>query len=459
MNIHSITTVHFIGIGGVGMSGLARIALHRGMTVTGSDFVESDFTRALEKEGVAIAFGEQKKSSVPQSCDMVVYSSAVPATNIERQDADKRKIPSFDYHEALGLFTADAQNIVVTGTHGKTTTTAMLASILSKTSLNPTALVGSYVPAFESNVHLGSNESYVLEGDEYKKGILYLTPTTIVLNNMEWDHPDVYPSESDYLDVFQDFVNKLPADGLFVYNFDDHNIVEHIIKPECPAVSFALDNPQADLFAKNIKIAHGRQIFRLVYKSNELKDFNLVIPGKHNIYNALAATLAALEMGVSQDTIKDALAMFKGAWRRFEHIGTLHGAPVISDYAHHPTEVEATINAAHEFYPDKEILVYFQPHQKARTRLLLHDFAHALDRAQVKEVLLHEIYDVPGRSEDETVSSRDIAKFVKKQKLTYVENFDDAPALLKKKIGKNTLLLVMGAGDIDGYIRSMVNGE
>lgn len=451
MEFKDIKKVYYIGIGGIGMSGLARLMMEKGIQVNGSDLVSNQAVERLQKQGVVIHVGKQEAKNITKDTDLVVYSSAVPVTHAQRQAAEKLGIPQMDYHEALGEFTKDATTIVVTGSHGKTTTTAMLASMLRKTDFNPSALVGAYVPGFEGNVHIGSLESYVLEGDEHAKGILYLHPSVVVLNNIEWDHIDVYPRESDYIEVFQDFVNKLPYDGRFIYNLDDHTIVEHIVKPECPAASFSINNQTADLYPKSIKIAHGRQIFKLVYKGNELKDFNIRVPGKHNVYNALGATLAALEMGVSQDTIKDVLAMYPGAWRRFEILDDRKGL-VVSDYAHHPTEVSATIAAAKEFYPDKKIVVYFQPHHKNRTRMLLPDFIHALEKSGVDQLLIHEIYDVPGRSDDETISSQDIVKRLKRDAV-YVDDFKKGCALLKKAQSKDTVIIAMGAGDIDMHVR------
>jgi UDP-N-acetylmuramate--alanine ligase len=456
MNFSSIKKAHFVGIGGIGMSALARVFLDRGIAVTGSDMKANDNTRLLEKAGAQIEIGSQKGTFVTKNTDVVIYSSAVPVSNAERQAADTLGIPEYDYHEALGIYTQDAYNAVVTGSHGKTTTTAMLGSILAKTKLNPTVIVGSNIPGFEGNVRLGSEENNVIEGDEYNKGVLYLHPTTVVLTNIEWDHPDIYPTESEYIDVFQDFVNKLPSEGHYIYNADDHNSVEHIMKPECPAASFGIENQNADLVAKNIKIAHGRQIFRLVYKGQELKDFNITIPGTYNIYNALAASLAALEMGVPQDTIKDALATFKGAWRRFEKIGEFAKATVISDYGHHPTEIEAVIKAAQEFYENSQIIVYFQPHHKSRTRSLLLDFVHALDQSQYKHLILHEIYDVPGRTEDDAISSKDIIKKMKNKNVDFVDDFDSGLEIAKKKLGKDDVLLVVGAGDIDEEVRKRI---
>jgi len=358
MDIKKVKKIYFIGIGGIGMSGLAMILLHRGKSVFGSDITNNENVIKLVEKGANISIGEQLEEEITKDSDLVIYSSAIPEDSPQRKKAKSLGIEQLDYHNALGLLTNEGDNIVVTGSHGKTTTTAMLGLILSKTNFNPTVLVGSNVDSFEGNVYIGNDKNFVVEGDEYNKGILHLNPSAIVLTNIDWDHPDIYDDENHYIDTFQKFINKLPSNGQFVYNIDDHNTIVHIEKPECVCVCYGIENQQADLVAKTIKNAHGRQIFKLVYKGKELKDFNIKLPGKYNIYNALAATLTALEMGVSQNVIKDVLATFKGANRRFEIIGEKKGAIVISDYAHHPSELKALLSSMKEFYPDKKIIAY-----------------------------------------------------------------------------------------------------
>jgi len=456
MEISKLKRVHFIGVGGIGMSAIAMLFLERNIKVTGSDLNTNKNVDALIKKGAKIVIGPHSADNVAKDTQLVIYSSAVEAINPERQKSDKLKIESLDYHAALGLLTAKADTVVVTGTHGKTTTTAMLGLILAKTDFNPTVIVGSNVKEFGGNLRIGDFNNFVVEGDEYRKGILELHPETIVLTNVEYDHPDIYEREEHYTAVFQDFINKLPRDGRLIYNMDDHNSHERMSKPDCHIATFSITNPRATLTPKNIKIAHGRQIFRLVYNGQELKDFNIKLPGRHNISNALAAALAALEMGVDQDTIKDALAVFTGAERRFEVIGTLNGGTVISDYAHHPTELTSVIQATKEFYPDREIIVYFQPHQKARTKELLSDFIHSLKTCPADKLYINEIYDVPGRSEGEKISSNDIVKGVTGKKIEFVESLEAGKKLMKKVTKKESVLLVVGAGDIDSAMRGIV---
>lgn len=459
MNLKNLKKIHIIGIGGAGTSAVARFLLSQGVQVTGSDLIESEITRKLQQAGITVHIGENSKDNVEKGTNAVIFSSAVRETNPERQQAGKFKIPSYDYHEFLGMMTEKGDNVVICGSHGKTTTTALTGLILQYSQPKPTTLVGSPVRDFNySNILLGSDQRFVIEGDEYNKGILYLNPSSVVLTNVDHDHFDTYPNLSDYLKVFEDFVHKLPEDGHFIYNIDDKNIVEHIEKPHCHIATFGIKNSSADLFLKNHKIAHGRQIFKCVYKGTELKDFNIRLPGAYNLYNAMAAALLALELGVSQDAIKDTLATFSGAARRFEPIGFLKGATVISDYAHHPTALAEVIKATKEFYPEKRIIVYFQPHQKNRTKATLNEFADVLSKAEVSKFFLHEIYDVAGRSEDDKVSSQDIIKKIKNSKaeVVYVPDFESGKKLLKKEAGAEDLILIAGAGDVDSELRTIV---
>lgn len=459
MNIKQFKKVHIIGIGGAGTSAIARLLLSQGVAVTGSDLNESQTTSSLIKLGAVVTIGAHKSENVTKGTSAVVFSSAVQETNPERQQAGSMKIPSYDYHEFLGIITDDSESIVVCGTHGKTTTTAMIGAILQNSKLKPTVLVGSQIRDFKnSNVSLGNPKSFVLEGDEYNKGLLYLNPHAVVLTNVEHDHFDTYPNVGDYFRIFEDFIQKLDDEGYFIYNADDRNTVERIERPHCHTASFGMKNSQADLFLKNHKIAHGRQIFKVVYKGNELKDFNIKLPGKYNLYNAMAAMLLALELGVNQDIIKDTMASFVGASRRFELIGNLKGAPVISDYAHHPTALREVVQAVHEFYPDKEIIVYFQPHQKNRTKNLLNEFAEVISALQVKKVILNEIYDVTGRTDENKITSQDIIKKAKSPiaKLEYAPDLETGFAMVKKSVNAESVLLVVGAGDIDAAARNIV---
>ena len=264
IDFKKIKKVHLIGVGGIGMSALAAFLIHDKKIVSGSDLFENENTIKLINLGAKIIYGPHEAKNLPKNTEMVIFSSAVTPESPERLEATKNNIPQFDYHEALGMLTAGSKNLIVTGTHGKTTTTAMLASILINTKFDPNVLVGSNTTLLDGNYRVGGENYYVLEGDEYKRGVEHLNPSVILLNNVEWDHPDVYPTESSYFRMFQDFVNTLPSDGLFVCNADDRLISDKFEMPSCRVSKFGIKNTQADLVAKNIKIAHSRQIFKLI---------------------------------------------------------------------------------------------------------------------------------------------------------------------------------------------------
>ena len=478
MDIFKLKKIHIIGIGGIGISAVAKLLLEMGKKVSGSDVHDSDIINNLKSFGADIKIGPQKADNVTKGTNLVIYTDAAPEENPERVQAKKLKIETMSYFDFLGEYSKDKYTIAISGCHGKTTTTALTGLILDKANFDPTVIVGSKVKNWDGNLRIGASEYFIVEGDEYKAHMLKLNPKAIILTNLEFDHPDYYRDLNQYIDTFQEFVNKLPQDGLLIYNLDDQNLYERLEKPNCRVLTFSITNQAADLFAKNIKIDHGRQIFRPVYKGQDLRDFNLQVPGQFNIANALGATLLALELGISPDVIKDTLAQYSGAWRRFEIIGKINkltpdknGALVVSDYAHHPTEVAKTIQAAKEFYPDKRLLVVFQPHQIQRTRELFDDFVKVFSQSPADVVILSEIYDVAGREEKDVtkrVSSEDLLDKivlteskkliagVKPSLYYYANNLAETKAKILTEVQSNDVVLILGAGDIDQIARKLV---
>jgi UDP-N-acetylmuramate--alanine ligase len=478
MDINKINKVHIIGIGGIGISAVAKLLINLGKVVTGSDLNDSDLIEVLKNYGAKIKIGQHDAKNIDADVDLIIYSDAIPETNPEREVALKLKIEALSYFQFLGQFSLNKNTIAISGCHGKTTTTALAGLLLESGGLDPTVIVGSKVQNWDGNLRLGSSNYLVVEGDEYRAHMLELNPQTIILTNIEFDHPDYYKNLSHYIETFQTFIHKLPEDGYLIYNLDDPLICERLEMPGCHVLTFGLDNPAADLVAKNIKTEHGRQIFKLVYKGQELRDFNLQIPGKFNISNALGASLLALEMGISQDVIKDTLAKYTGAWRRFEIIGKIsnltpnkNGALVISDYAHHPTAVAKTIQAAKEFYPDKRLLVVFQPHQIQRTRELFDDFVKVFAQSPAEVVILSEIYDVAGREEKDVtkrISSQDLEEKIilaESKKLVagvipsqyfYADSLAETKGKILTEVQSNDVVLILGAGDIDKVARELV---
>ncbi|MDD5341108.1 MAG: UDP-N-acetylmuramate--L-alanine ligase [Patescibacteria group bacterium] len=478
MELNKIKKVHIIGIGGIGISAVAKLLLSLGKKVSGSDLVSSDITSTLKNFGANIVIGPHKAINVPKDVDLVLFSDAVPLENPERARGSGLKAQSLSYFQFLGEFSKDKYTIAISGCHGKTTTTALVGLLLEAGGLDPTVIVGSKVKNWDGNLRLGASKYFVVEADEYKAHMLQLNPKAIILNNIEFDHPDFYKDLNQYIDAFNHFVYKLPEDGIFIYNADDHNIVDQIEKPACEVLTFGLENPSVDLTVKSIKVDHGRQIFKPLYKNQELRDYNLQVPGRFNILNALGATLLALELGVNPDVIKDTLSRYTGAWRRFEVVGTIdnltddkNGAIVISDYAHHPTEIAKTIKATKEFYPDRRLLVAFQPHQIQRTKALFNEFIKTFAQSPADIVILSEIYDVRGREEKDVtkrVSSQDLlekivlaeskklVEGVKVSEYYYAADLVETKAKILELVQSNDVVLVLGAGDIDKVARELI---
>lgn len=446
MKTDGIKKVYFIGIGGIGISGLARIFNDMGKQVAGSDMVQSEITDELEEEGIKVIIG-QDGSEIDESFDLIVFSDAVPKDNPERLkvgelDLEDKELSYFD--AAAELMKDYEYAIAVSGTHGKTTTCAMIAEIMIKAGLDPTVIVGSKIKKLNSNARLGKNKKYfIIEACEHKEHMMRLSPKAIVLTNIEEDHLDYYRDLEHIEMTFQNFINKLPKDdGLLIKNNDDSE--SRNLGFDGKIISYGIEE-KADVMARGIKIRDQVQQFRVGREKFELR-----IPGKFNVYNALSAVALARELGVGDEKIKNALFEFKGTWRRFENVCEYRGAQVISDYAHHPTAVSGLINAAKEFYPKRRIFMVFQPHQHNRTKKLFKRFAEAFDGADF--IILQEIYDVPGREEDEDrdISSQDLAREVEKRGkyVFYSPDFKKARRLLDEHLEKGDVLLVVGAGDI-----------
>ncbi|HDQ22992.1 MAG TPA: UDP-N-acetylmuramate--L-alanine ligase [Candidatus Uhrbacteria bacterium] len=478
MDISKLKKIHIIGIGGIGISAVAKLLLSMDKVVTGSDLVDSDLIGVLRNFGAKIKIGPHKAENVDKNADLIIYSDAVPEDNPERVQGRKYKVESLSYFQFLGEYSKDKYTIAISGCHGKTTTTALVGLILENAGLDPTVIVGSKVQNWDGNLRIGAGKYFVVEADEYKAHMLELNPQAIILNNIEFDHADYYRDLNHVVESFQEFVNKLPSDGYFIYNADDQILGERIEKPACHILSYALENESADLIVKNIKIENSRQIFRPIYKSQELRDFNLQVPGRFNVANALAASLLALELGVKPDIIKDTLSQYKGVWRRFEIIGAIknltpakNNVLVVSDYAHHPTEVAKTILAAKEFYPNKRLLVVFQPHQIQRTKALFDEFVKTFAQSPAEVVILSEIYDVAGREEKDVtkkISSNDLLdkiilteskKLVQgiiSSKYYYADSLAETKAKILTEVQSNDVVLILGAGDIDKVARELV---
>lgn len=456
MDIRQANKIFCLGIGGIGISGLARLFVAMGKEVSGSDIKESEITKDLEKLGIKITIGSNQVFGKP---DMVVYSPAVPAEDLARISE-----PKLGHGEAVGELMQGKYGIGVTGTNGKSTVTAMLGLILEKANFDPTVLIGSKLTSqnesdkFKANARLGAGRYFVAESDEYARKMLQNRPQMIVLTNIAEDHLDVYKDLVEIKSAFKQYVGFLPQAGILVYNADDRNSVEVGRVDHTHKYTFGIDH-YADLQAVNLKVSQGKQSFDLHLNDEMIGNITLQVPGKFNVANALAAALAALKLNVPFPTVKQALENYSGLWRRFEIVGNLDGKPVISDYAHHPAGVAGTIAAAKEFYPDKKILVVFQPHHRNRTKALFGEFVDSLLAADY--VILPEIFDVPGREHGEKISSRDLVTELKKQKESaeFAENLNQASEMIKSRLTNFDVVLCMGAGDIDNMASNLAHGN
>jgi len=448
MSLLNFHNVFISGIGGIGTSALARFFISRGAMVTGSDGVKSEITEALEKRGVKIYY-KQEAANVAPDFDLFVYSAAVPPANPERQKAKELKILQKGYFEVLGEVSREFKTIAVSGTNGKSTTTAMIASVLIDAALDPTVIVGSQCSKLDGNFRAGKSDLFVVEACEYRAHMLLLKPRTIVLTNIEEDHLDYYRDLNHIVQTFQQYVSGLKSeDDLLVYNNDDLNI-RKLRLPKCRHVKFGLI-PGADVCAENIRKLPGKQLFDVIYYGQNIGEFELQVPGTFNIYNALGAIAYCMTLNLPIGAVKKSLREYAGIWRRFEVVKSSDGLTVISDYAHHPTAVEGTLKAAHEFLPGRRIVAVFQPHQKDRTKKLFDDFVKSFTYADV--VILPEIFDVAGREEEIKVSSEDLAKamlaMTPKKQIVYARNMEETLVKIKEVVKNEDVVLIMGAGDV-----------
>jgi UDP-N-acetylmuramate--alanine ligase len=453
MNIKQANNIFVLGIGGIGVSGVARILIAMGKKVAGSDLKDSELLNDLKTLGIKINIGQNIVEGNP---DLVIYSPAVP-----EEDLKKITVPKLSHGEAVGQLMEEKYGVGVTGTNGKSTTTAMLGLILEKANLDPSVLIGSLLSPknesdkFKANARLGSGEIFVSESDEYARKMLMNKPKMILISNIAEDHLDYYRDLSDIKAAFAEYVKSLPKDGILIYNADDHNATEVGKHANCHKYTFGVHH-YADLQALNVKNENGKQSFDLHLNDQMIGSVSLSIPGLFNVSNALGAALAAMKLGVSFDVIKKSLEDFASIWRRFEKVGELEGKPVISDYAHHPAAIVGTLEAAKQFYPGKKVLVVFQPHHRNRTKSLFGEFIESLVTAD--EIILPEIFDVAGREHGEEISSKMLVDDLNQKgaKATFVKTLDEAGELIKVRTKDFDAILLMGAGDIDLLARRLV---
>jgi len=421
--------VHFIGIGGIGVSALAQYYLEEGRKVSGSDLVASEITDFLKGKRIKIFIGNSKKN-ISKNLNLVVYSPAVPKSNPELCQAKRYEIKTISYPEALGQLTKQYYTVAVAGAHGKSTTTAMIGLIMARAGLDPTVIVGAKLKEFgNSNFRAGKSKFLVLEACEYDGSFLNYSPKIIVITNVDKEHLDYFKTLAGVKKTFKDFMMKLPKDGFLVVNGDDKNI---------PKIK---------------KARFKRKNYSLWQKEGEKIKKILKIPGRHNVSNALAALTAARILDIPDKISFKALLRYRGSWRRFEiKNGLANGRKItiISDYGHHPNEISATFLAAREKYKNKKIWSIFQPHQYQRTHYLFLDFVTVFREAPINNIVITDIYDVAGREKKGITVNINSKRLVAKINRPHIRYYSvlGAERHVKENIKNGDVLIIMGAGDI-----------
>ena len=436
--------VHFVGIGGIGLSGVARILLQKGYGVSGSDLRLSHITRELVQLGATVYEGHRPENIGKAS--LVVASSAVPGQNPELAEARTRNIQVVKRGQLLAWLMKDRYGIAVAGTHGKTTTSAMMALTLENANLDPTIIVGGIVPEIGSNAKCGKGQHLVVEADEYDRTFLDLNPQAAVVTSIEMDHPDCFADLQDMSEAFSGFLAKIPADGFVMASGDDPEVRRVIaslgeVKVSTYGLGERVDWKAIDLQQN----ALGGNDFRVVEDGKEKGHFQLSIPGIHNVSNALATIGMADYLGVDLACARDTLRHFQGVLRRFQVKGEVNGITVVDDYAHHPSEIRATLAGARRRYGGRRIWAVFQPHTYSRTKALLAEFAAAFDDAD--RVVVTAIY--AAREQDDLgISANDLVEMMTYPEALHIANLSEAGATVSKKLEPGDVLITMGAGDV-----------
>lgn len=463
MDFSKIKNIYLVGIKGVGMAMLAQFLQAKDYNVFGSDVSEifpTDKTLKYAKIKFKSGFS---LNDFPKKIDLVIYSSAYYSeNNIEMEYFKKNKYPSMVYAEALGYFFNQHLGIAVCGSHGKTTVSAWLGFVLQKSGAEPNVLTGSYVKQFKGSALIGSSKNFVIEADEYQNKLRYFNPYGVLLNNIDFDHPDYFKDKKQYFKVFSDFVKKIPSQGFLVTNAEDELAVLVSKKNKGKNIFYCLDNIKLKndinhkkiYQAKNLRIEKGLQVFDLFLDSKSLGKFSISLPGRHNILNSLAVIAGALELKVEIEKVRKNLTLFLGAARRFDVLGEYNGAIIIDDYAHHPSEVKASLQAVSQKYPNSRIITVFHPHTFSRTKALMDDFAKSFLLSN--DLYIIEIYSSAREPQDDKISSLDLIKKIQqynqeqniKQKVKYLKNLAEAQKYLPSKLKEGDVLVLLGAGDI-----------
>ena len=439
-----IERIHFVGIGGIGMSGIAEVLLNLGYKVSGSDLRGSEITERLASLGGEIFFGHARENVA--HADVVVISSAVHDDNPEVIEAHERLIPVIPRAEMLAELMRMKYGIAVAGTHGKTTTTSMVATLLSKGGIDPTIVIGGRLNSIGTNARLGQGQFLVAEADESDGSFLLLSPTIAVVTNIDADHLDFYSGIEEIKDTFVEFINKVPFYGLAVLCLDNGNVADILPRVKKRFTSYGLSG-QADFRATDVRLSGFTTSFVAHHKGVRLGEITFAMPGAHNVLNALAAIAVAMELDVPFETIREGFASFGGVGRRFQMKGEAGGVMVVDDYGHHPTEVRATLAAAKGGW-DQRLVVVFQPHRYTRTKELFEEFVKAFHDADV--LILTDIYPA-GEAPIEGVTAEGLASRIRRhgqRDVTWISDREQLCAHLEQVLKPGDILLTLGAGNV-----------
>lgn len=446
IDLNTVKHIHFIGIGGVSNSAIAEILWHKGFKITGSDESTSFFTDHLESIGVKIFKGHH--ADYVNGADLIVFTAAVNTENPEMIAAQSQNIPMLTRAEMLGQLMADYKtSICVAGTHGKTTTTSMITKIINRPELDPTALVGGYSEDLKSNVKIGKSDIFLTEACEYTDSFLSFFPQIAIVLNVDEDHLDYFKDIHAVVDSFNRFTDNIKPDGVLIINADDYHSHKVMAHYNGNTITFGINEP-ATYMAQNIKYdTFGGSTFDVVKEGSVIGTYKLHTPGVHNVYNALASICVGNLLGLSNENISEELESFKNAKRRFQHIGKCNGALIVDDYAHHPTEIRATLDAASNLEGVDRTRVIFQPHTYTRTKELLHDFAKSFHQAD--EVILcdiyasreHDVYDIHSKNLLELIIAEGI-------EACYMATFEEIIDYIKRTAEPGEIIFTMGAGSV-----------
>lgn len=449
--------VHFIGIGGTGLSAIARVLLEKGYTVSGSDREASPLFNAITAAGARTFLGHAPEQIA--GADLVVRSSAIPDDNTEVIAARAQGIQVLKRADFLEELTGDKETIAVAGSHGKTTTTAMLIWILDALGTDPSFIAGGMINQLGCNARAGTGTYFAIEADEYDYMFLGLSPKIAIITNIEHDHPDCFPTEGDYLDAFKTFMGRVRPDGFALLCLDDplsRTLFEEMQEGQTQVMSYGT-SPNADYYAHDLRAFEDVTKFSLTNNkkgglTETLGTIKLSVPGHHNVLNATAALSAIHQLGMPINDAILALNNFQGTGRRFEILGNIEGRVIIDDYGHHPTQIAATLEAARERYPHHRIIAVWQPHTYSRTQLLEEEYIRALSQAD--KVIVLKIY--ASREKNEAYTAEKIAQSIADIDAHYIPNMEDATNFLLAELNQNDLVIVFSAGDATKISRDVI---